>query len=414
MCVKNLLKSTHGSVRPYTRHSADCPHDPDHNGCSCTKWLYVFNTNTGGKTRRSLTTPSWAEAQRIASETLRGMDPEIAAARAVTDKQDRQRMTVSDACDLWIDRTRRQFGDGGSLPQYRSLMVKVTSWAESHGIIHVQDITPLQLERWYSSRDWLRHADTTRQQRWGVLRSMFAFLKERGVIDTSPIASIKAVRPAKDHVQGPYTDEQVNKLLAAIETTTPDNINVEERTVYAKRLRAFIDLLLHTGCDVGDGILFDQSLMRRTTIDKREVAVYRYKRAKTGVLAVIPVPTAIADEVTSVPMLKENPSGMPFRSKVDIRSDVHTWSRRIQRVLESAGVEWVDLPRDEKGRARRKKANAKQLRHTFAVRQLKAGQRPEEVSKMLGHVDTTMVLRHYAPWVDDLDEAHVRRVIGSW
>jgi hypothetical protein len=145
----------------------------------------VWSATTGKKSRKSLNTPSWAEAQRIASDTLRGTDPEIAAARGVTDKQDRQRMTVSDACDLWIDRTRRQFGDGGGLPQYRSLMVKVTLWAESHGIIYVRDITPLQLERWYSSRDWLRHADTTRQQRWGVLRSMFAFLKDRGVIDTS-------------------------------------------------------------------------------------------------------------------------------------------------------------------------------------------------------------------------------------
>jgi hypothetical protein len=42
--------------------------------------------NAGNKTRRSLNTPSWAEAQRIASDTLRGMDPEIAAARVVTKK----------------------------------------------------------------------------------------------------------------------------------------------------------------------------------------------------------------------------------------------------------------------------------------------------------------------------------------
>jgi hypothetical protein len=43
----------------------------------------------------------------------------------------------------------------------------------------------------------------------------------------------------------------VNKLLAAIETTTPDNINVEERKVHAQRLRAFVNLLLHTGCVLG-------------------------------------------------------------------------------------------------------------------------------------------------------------------
>jgi integrase len=371
--------------------------------------------STGKKTRNSLNTPSWVEAQQIASDTLRGMDPEIAAARVVTEKQERQRMTVSDACDLWIDRTRRQFGDGGSLPQYKSLMVKVDAWASAHGIIHIQDITPLHLERWYSSRDWLRHADTTRQQRWGVLRSMFAFLRERGVIDSSPIVSIKAVRPGKDHVQGPYTDEQVEKVLAAIETNIPDNINTEERDVYGRRLCAFVDLLLHTGCDVGDGVLFDQGRVKPTVIGGQDVAVYRYARQKTKVLAVIPLPSAVADELLNVPTLEDNPRGMPFRSKnVDIRSDVHMWSRRIQRVLGLAGVQWVELPRDAKGHNRRKKANAKQFRHTFAVRMLRAGQRPEEVARMLGHVDTTMVLRHYAPWVDDLDEAHIRRVVGSW
>jgi hypothetical protein len=60
---------------------------------------------------------------------------------------------------------------------------------------------------------------------------MFAFLKERGVIDVSPIASIKAVRPGEDQVQRPYSDEQVRKLLVAVESTIPNNINVEERKV---------------------------------------------------------------------------------------------------------------------------------------------------------------------------------------
>ena len=108
----------------------------------------MWNASTGKKTRRSLTTPSWAEAQRIASETLRGLDPEIAAARAVVEKDKKERITVTAACNLWIERTRSEFGEDGVLPQYRSLMAKVREWAESHGITHVQDITPLQLQQW--------------------------------------------------------------------------------------------------------------------------------------------------------------------------------------------------------------------------------------------------------------------------
>jgi integrase len=41
-------------------------------------------------------------------------------------------------------------------------------------------------------------------------------------------------------------------------------------------------------------------------------------------------------------------------------------------------------------------ANAKQLRHTFAVRMLKQGKRTENVAKMLGHVGDEMVRKHYA------------------
>jgi hypothetical protein len=38
---------------------------------------------------------------------------------------------------------------------------------------------------------------------------------------------------------------------------------------------------------------------------------------------------------------------------------------------------------------------------------LRDGQRPEDVAKMLGDVDTEMVRRHYAPRVKDLDIAHI-------
>jgi integrase len=107
---------------------------------------------------------------------------------------------------------------------------------------------------------------------------------------------------------------------------------------------------------------------------------------------------------------------MPFRTlDLRLKKDQTKWSARISAVLEAAGVEHVDIPgRNANGRVVQKDSNAKQLRHTFAVRQLKAGQRPEEVARMLGHVDTEMIRKHYAPWVKDLDDAHIRRVVSGW
>ena len=52
----------------------------------------------------------------------------------------------------------------------------------------------------------------------------------------------------------------------------------------------------------------------------------------------------------------------------------------------------------------------KMFRHTFAVGCLTAGIPKENVARMLGHVSTEMIDAHYAPWVEGLDVAHIRRV----
>jgi hypothetical protein len=138
----------------------------------------VYNAKTGKKSRKSLVTPSWAEAVEIAAKTLRGMDPESAEARAKKvgeQTKNGERMAIGAACDLWIDRTIREFGpDASAVEQYRWLKAKVCAWAASHGIVYAQDITTLQPERWYSSSDW-DFPPNTKSQRWGILRSMFRY-----------------------------------------------------------------------------------------------------------------------------------------------------------------------------------------------------------------------------------------------
>lgn len=411
-----IQKNTFGSVKPYTRHLTNCPQSTvkNHNSCNCPKWLYVRHSK-GAKERYSLNTPSWAEANRIAAEKLRGMDPEIADARLTKEKQKSELLGVSDAWQMWLDRTERKFGVEGVYPQYRSLKKKFEHWAAEQGIEHIQEIEPIQLERWYSSHEWM--SLKSRSQRWGILRSVFSYWKSVGALKENPISAIKADRPSKDHVQGPYTDEQVTALMASVKDTIPPTIDVREKAVYVERLTAFLILLLNTGCDLVDAVLFEADRITDERVGKRVVPVYRYKRRKTRVGAVIPLHAKVSKVLRSVSLSPRNTAVMPFRSKETKNpdNDVHLWSRRILRCLEVAGVTEVVLPvRDSHGKQRTKKANAKMLRHTFAVRQLKAGQRPEEVARMLGHVDATMVRIHYAPWVKELEEAHIRRVIGEW
>jgi site-specific recombinase XerD len=421
--MKNLQKNAHGSVRAYTRHGVDCPHasDPEYNTCSCPKWLYLWKRETGRQSRKSLNTPSWAEAQRIASDILRGLDPEIKAARAITDKHDKDRMTVADACALWIDRSKALGVKSGTTDQYLTLNAKLIEWAEGHGVAYIQDITPLHLQRWYSSSAWSHYAPSTKAQRWGCIRSMFEFFALREVTSKSAATGIQRSKVEVTQVQGPYTDEQVEKILAHIAPSMAFNLPMHLRETRTPRLRAFINLLLHTGCDVSDAVLHEPSRIETCKVGKKTVHIYRYRRLKTRrkvkAPAVIPISAELAAELQSVPLEPSTTKEMPFRHEnLTLRSDQRKWSDRVMVVMDAAGIDQVELPPDEQGRPQSKDANVKMLRHTFAVRMLIAGQRPEEVAKMLGHVDTKMVLRVYAPWVKELDDAHIRRVtaIGSW
>jgi integrase len=141
------------------------------------------------------------------------------------------------------------------------------------------------------------------------------------------------------------------------------------------------------------------------------VHVYKYKRLKTKVKAIVTLPNEVVRELRSVPRLAENSESMPFRNPgTKLLSDRSEWSKRVIRTIKAAGVIWVELPPDDEGRQRRKQANCKQFRHTAAVRWLSEGQMPEDVAKMLGHVNAEMIRRFYAPWVPDLEEAYLRRV----
>ena len=399
----NVLKSTYGSVKPYTRHLQSCLHvtAKDYNACSCPKWIYVREAG-GEKKRTSLNTPSWAEAQRIAADRLRAIDPEIAAARAVTEQHEANLVTVKAACGLWLERVERDLGKEGSYEQYAVVSKELQMWAKDTGIVHIQEITSLQLGSWYSSRHWTKRAQSTRRQRWVMVRSMFRYWHEHKVIPDNVAAIVRPVKASADHVQGPYSDEQIESVLHQVDADI--------------RLRAFTLLLLNTGCDVMDAVLFDPARIRDLHIEGHTVSVYRYKRVKTKMEAVVPLPAEIAALLRSVPMLAENPLSMPFRDpRLKLASDRNSWSLLVRHALKAAGVFWVELPTlDDEGRPRRKQANCKQFRHTFAVRQLRAGQRPEEVAKMLGHVNTDMVRKHYAPWVEEMDQAHIRRVVKSW
>lgn len=434
--MNDVLKSPFGSVRPYTRHAAGCKlTDPNDNSCRCPKWLYV-NERDKKPRRYTLNTPSFSEAVRIASDTLRGFDPEIAESRQQKKKKISERKTVEEAIDLWIERTRNLFGhDADIVKQYRStfgwktkdgkargnLLLYVQQFNEENPdktVEYIQDIDPLFCQQWHDS--WKsKYAEDTRRQRWGTVRSFFSFLYNVGVIDSNPTMHIKAVKSTRLFAHVPFTDAQYGCLLEQADRYVDDRVKAGEKQVYCLRSRAFLELLRHAGMDVLDAVMFQPAAIEDEECDGKIVPVLRYRRRKTKVQAIIVLDPALSKSLRSIPLAPGCEEDRPFRYKGNLeKSDSHNWSRRIAQLIRTAKIGPVQLvDRDgtpavnSRGKPITRNPNAKMLRHTFAVSKLVQGFTPEVVAKQLGHVDTEMIFRHYAPWVKERDLAHIRAQI---
>jgi integrase len=408
------LKSTWGSVRIYVRHIDGCKRKGDANKvCKCSWWLYCNNHKGRVVSRRSLTTPSRAEALKLATYELTGFDPEIAAARAKDAEVKRISKTPLEAVNFWLDRTAASYGTGSIHKQYRSTF----GWVDKDGVTHgafleflerynqkhrdvsvstVQDITPEMLQEWHNG--W-NLSTTTKHQRWGTVRSFFNYLFQLGVLTRNPAIAIKAVPNKGEFRNVPFSDSQYEMILKHAGVYVDDRVKNGESEVYCQRMVAYLECLRWTGMDLMDAV----KLCPSTQIDQR--GVLTYTRTKTRITAKIPLEARIVEMLRGVPSIPGGEPDTPFRYRNNlITSDVHNWSRRIKKLFQLAKIDKVSF-RLKDGSLVEKKPNAKSFRHTFAVDCVsRLRLRVEVVARMLGHVDATMVQRHYAPWTTERDD----------
>jgi integrase len=344
-----------------------------------------------------LVTPSQAEAQKIATAELEGMNPEIAAARATKAEEQEKLLPVIDGIHLFIGR-RELDGSDSTKDQYRSLLGAIDGHGKARGklllalkkskIENVQQVTTKWLQEWYQSGTWDKLALTTRTQRWNVIRALFRFLHEQGMIFTNPALPVRSARGNGYFNNVPYTDEQYSAMLKAAK----DN----------QRVYAFIELLRWSGMDLEDAIQF-----RLDMIDADGVLTYH--RQKTGTEAVIPLEPHMIPLLKSIPLEKGCLPKMPFRHDNAMNADHVRWYQQVKAVIAKAGITEMRY-RQKDGVVTIKGPNVKALRHTFACHYLAMGYRIETVARMLGHTKISTTQEHYGPWTKGRNDAHIREV----
>lgn len=237
------------------------------------------------------------------------------------------------------------------------------------------------------------------------------------MIAENPVITIRAGKSKQEFANAPYTDEQFECILEQADWYVDERVRDGEREVYCRRSRLFLELLRYTGMDIVDATMLQpQTMITDELVDRKVVSVLRYRRKKTDVEAVVVIDRVLAGRLRNTPA---GPSAMLdrlFRYKGNLlESDVHNWSRRISKLIELAEIGDIQLMRrdgtpalDAKGEAITTSGTVKMLRHSFAVGELLKGRKPEVVAKQLGHVDTTMLYKHYGPWCKERDVQHLR------
>jgi integrase len=347
----------------YRRHRSTCKHrSRRYKSCSCPIWAQ--GVLRGEVFRRSLDLTSWEAASRkIIELEIQGEGDAV---------------SVREVCDRWIDDCIARNLKEQGLKKYRHIAAELkAAWGDLPlRSVKIDDVRKLR-------EGWTFSPITTRK-RLEMMRGFFSFCVSSGWIQVNPT---KAIRPPRVQVSPtlPFSDDQVEKLLWAVDTIREVHTQIPEST--QKKLRALILLLLHSGMRISNAVL-----MQRDRIKNGKLLIYTQK---TGTPVWCPLPKKVLDALAAAdegdPYYFWSGNGTP-------KSMITEWQERMKRVCAIAGIPDGHFHR---------------LRDTFSVRLLENGVPRETVAILLGNT-LQVCQKHYAPWVKSRQIKLEEAVKATW
>ncbi len=343
----------------YRRHLKGCPHAQErfYKRCkACPVW--VQGILKGRSLRKSLHTASWERAE----DELRAMDaPEPAAVQAETDRD------ILEAYGAFYKECERRIAPA-TLRKYRYLEEQLKTFCRRSGIETLKAFTVQHVRDFRTT--WTE-SPRSANKKLERLRAFFNFCVENEWTHRNPAKLVKLDK-VRDAPTLPFSDEEMERILAN-----------------AGACRAFILTLRYTGMRISDA-----ALLREESIKGGRVHLYM---AKTGVPVYVPIPEFLARELAALP----RQGGYVFLRGQSTRLDTATdlWRRHLAKVFTRAGILG---------------GHPHRFRDTFAVSLLERGVPIEVVSRLLGHASIRVTERHYAPWVQSLQNRLEAEVKKAW
>jgi integrase len=311
----------------------------------------------------------------LASENSEG-----ASLKEPTVPEHHESRSVGLACDDFLRDARARLKPA-TVYKFELLLRRLQAFAKDSGI---ESIDRFGLGELRHFRESLRCGNVAAQKRVQEMRAFFGFCEDSDWISQNPAKKLqlpKVVAPPRQ----PFREEEIERIRASY-STYADHHGRDDRA-NANRLCAFVELLLHTGLRIGDAV----RLRRDSIVDGK----LRLRTEKTGTHVDCPLPETLLKRLREMKCTSTEYFFWTGKSKV--KSAVGNWQRSLKRLLTLAGVS----------------GHAHRFRHTFAKDFLMEGVPPERVAVLMGHSDSTIVLKHYSSWTQERQEqleADVKRV----
>lgn len=360
-----------GMLTPYRRHTKDCKHRAKGKAwlkCRCPVW--IEGTWSGEYVRRSLDTRSLEQAWRVIDEIKGDAEP-IAP-----------EVPLPEACALHAADLAARNVAPATRKKYRQMADRLTRFAGEHGVLNVSEASSAFLREFRAS--W-EVSPVTANKMLERLRAFFGWCVSAGIIERNPAASIK--RAVEDVAPTmPFTADELARIFRALDNHRAFKEGAARWN--AERLRALVLVLRYTGLRIQDAAMLTREQVQGGLIVLRTM--------KSGTHVALPVPHDVIEALEFI--------AQPGRTRYFAPDEANgetvagNWRRSLRRLFAAANVP---------------EGHAHRFRDTVAVELLENGTPIEDVAMILGHADTRITLRHYAPWVKSRQarlEEHLRKI----
>ena len=350
----------------YRRHEKHCPHTKRSQvRCQCPVW--IDGMRQGQRINHTMDTRDMAAARRELTRIESGSG-------TVTVPQ------LNEMLAAWLEELESRNLAAGTIEKHRQDVRAFTKWAAAEGISTAAACDLAAVRRYRDSWGFSAASAVKRIER---TRQMWRFWIDHQWCTTNPAAKIKPPK-CEPRPKKPYEDWEIAAMLAAVDASK--RMDAYER----RRMTAWLHVMRYTGMRVSDAVQLTPAAVR----DGRVLL----HQAKTGAPVSIPIPPLVENALEAI---RDGNKPYFWSGEGTVRTRTANFSRTLLRIGKAAKVA---------------KPSPHRFRTTFAVALLSRGVAAGRVAKLLGHKDSTIVEKHYAPWVQvmqDALEADVRRAYSQ-